>query len=80
MLMRRSAPQPAIKKTPRGGTEEILSQRRLSELGGGECSLKIVIITTTMAERAFAIVSWWFEDVQVGLECMLRVSLYFKYC
>lgn len=33
MLMSRSAPQPAIKKTPRGGTAEILSQRRLSELG-----------------------------------------------
>ena len=55
MLMSRSAPQPAIKKTPRGGTAEILSQRRLSELGEEERSLKIVIITTTTAERAFAI-------------------------
>ena len=55
ILIRRSAPQPAMKKTPRGGTvrEEyhISAIVLINQSGRKRCVLKIVMITTTIAER-----------------------------
>lgn len=54
MLMRRSAPQPAMKKTPRGGTGRGVSHGRTTTAQLIEDSLKMVMMMRRMAEIMLA--------------------------
>ena len=64
MLMSRSAPQPAMRKTPMGGTvgrDGGLVRVVFSGSGGEECVLKIVMMTTTMAARTMLLVLYGYD-------------------